>query len=212
MLRILLVFFTLISISSCCDDKERQIIAAPAHELSGKFLLQETYDTFTSMNFFTVFFKFLNYSDQRQGAPLVFDYKSFKTEFTKIFDGKFFCAAYNDYSAKKRIITVETETNESAYGLFFGCDLYDNKPLLVKIITKDHPLFSANDLEINKAAADFETKNCDCKAIKQHFVQQCSRNPGVSNDFVILLLISVFFIALLYRLLSVCLKRDEGHV
>lgn len=208
---VLLLFVTFVSKSSGCDDVERKIIENLVHESTGKFLLQETYDTFTSMNFFTVFFNYLNYSDKRQDTPLVFDYTSFKIDFTKTFDEKYFCVAHMEYTTKKRIITLEMETNESSYGFFFGCDLYDNSPLLMKIITKDHPLFTANDREVNEIAADFEAKNCDCKVNKNYFSKQCFRNPGVSNYFVIFLLVSVFFIAALYRLVRSLINEDEGH-
>lgn len=194
----------------CCDEFERNIITDLNQDRATKYLLYAAHDTYTSMNFFKVIFKHLNYSEERRQTPFIPDNRMFKRIYEKHRKGEFLCQS-QDAQVAKKIALLEMQTNESAYGFFHACDWHTNIQLIVGIVTKDHPLFVANDLEKPDIGFDFETKICDCNAIKRYFIQECVKKPDLSHIFVIFLLVSVVFIAILFRWLSSFIKVESQY-
>lgn len=199
----------------CCSEFERNVITNMDQEKEKFYLLYEAHDTYTSMNFFEVIFNHSNYTDRRDNSIFIPDHRMYKKISEKYVKGDYLCEGQPKFLVARRIVIFEMLTNESAYGFFHACNLKNDKQVIVGIVTKDHSLFTANDLQDPEIGMDFQTKVCDCAAIKNYFIQQCFRKPNFSNFFVIFLLVSVVFVAILFQWLGSFIKvgkEDQGLV
>lgn len=206
----LIFFFSCVNDVFCCDAFERNVVTNLAEDEVTKYLLYAAHDAYTSMNFFEVIFRHLGYSTERKNTPFIPDSRLYKRIFEKYRKGEYLCEG-QDSQVTKTIVLLQMHINESAYGFFHACNWHDNIQLIVGIVTKDHHLFDAIASDINEIAADFETKICDCKAIKHYFIQECVKKPDFSNFFVIFLLVSVVFIAILFRCLGSFIKVEKDE-
>lgn len=203
------IFYILVTKTFCCDEIERNIIANLNFDCLRKYILYTADDTYTSMSFFNVVFNYLNYTDKKQELPFVLNFNQFKSRYGE--------SSFKEYwrpnSTGPRFMSVEMPMNESAYGYFYGCDLCLNKQYRMLVYTKDHPLFPEKNIDkfkFHDMGFEFKTENCDCKLIKQAFIEQCSKKLHFSNDLVIFLLVLVVFIAFLYRWLTNFIKVENA--
>lgn len=205
---LLAVLFTSTASQSNCNEQERLIVKEVARKKFGFDLIYATDESMSSVHSLDTVFKQLEYSFRDPQIPFIFDTTLFNDMALTPVEAPGFCLSSSSYSRT----TGYVSKNETMFGVFYGCNLFNPSHENIYIITnKGHPLFpSMENIPINR---DFESKFCRCREFKEAFIKECLAGSDNTNlvMLVALLSISVVFVIFIGWKAFVTITRGKSN-